>query len=855
MIERSELPMGTEGEDADDHWRLIADSIPHLAWMTSADGHVEYMNTLGRDYSGWSPEAANDQVWVVLVHPDDADGAVRAWDHAILTGTPYFSEYRLRRADGEYRWHCGRGMPVRDTAGGIIKWIGTATDVHDHKRSEAALRESGARLAEAQRLAQVGSWSVDVASGTRIWSDELYRLLGYQPAEFAPDVERLFARVHPADIGRVRPAVLSQAIQPEPWEDEFRIVLPGGAIRWLSARAEPVLGPGGEVIRVHGTSQNVTGRRNAEERLRLQAHLLDAVGEAVIATGLDGSVVYWGPGAERLYGWAADDAVGRALSGLVRTSAGDEDRSEILALLARGEPWEGMIERRRRDGSTFIAQLRTHPVLDEAGRLAGTISIASDVSLREAGYAELERAHRTTAEALTLLATLQAEAPVGFAFVDREFRYVRLNQELASIIGARMEDLVGRLVAEVVPDLWETLGPIFRHVLESGQALRNQPLWSRPGGEGRERLTSHYPVRVGDDIIGIGVVVVDITDRVRAEAFRSAVMSQVVDGVYTQDRQGRLLYMNRAASKMLGWSETELRGKHIHETVHFQRSDGTPVGASECALLTDGPKGRLQRSEGESFTRKDGSTFPVAYSSVPLHRGSSVEGVAVIFRDISEPGASPNLINVLIADSDKATTRSFQALLDRHEGIEVTMVSTTSDGAVDAATRLSPDVALVAFDLPEHDGLVTATRIRAGSPSTSVILMTDTYDHTVALAGIEAGCAVVLDKSRAWVDLVSAVRAAYHGETIISQAELQRVLSEVRRRDHRGPATQLTDREEEVLVCLREGLPNAAVAERLGVTANTVRNHVQRILYKLDVHSKLEAVVLTSRDGLRQGGP
>jgi DNA-binding NarL/FixJ family response regulator len=144
--------------------------------------------------------------------------------------------------------------------------------------------------------------------------------------------------------------------------------------------------------------------------------------------------------------------------------------------------------------------------------------------------------------------------------------------------------------------------------------------------------------------------------------------------------------------------------------------------------------------------------------------------------------------------------------------------------------------------------------MKAQAPSTRVILMTETHDDTLSIAAIDAGCAGVLDKSRAWVELVSAVRAAYHGETIIPQEELQRVLSKVRG----GGATRaggLTDREEEVLSCMREGLSNADVAVRLGVTPNTVRNHVQRILYKLDVHTKLEAVVLTSRDGLRHGQP
>ena len=196
----------------------------------------------------------------------------------------------------------------------------------------------------------------------------------------------------------------------------------------------------------------------------------------------------------------------------------------------------------------------------------------------------------------------------------------------------------------------------------------------------------------------------------------------------------------------------------------------------------------------------------------------------------------------------------FKALLEHHDGIEVVGAATTSDSALRLVDELRPAVVLVNLDLPDRKGTTTAGMIKRANPSTSVILMAAKHDDTIALASIEAGCSGLLDSSRAWVELVGAVRAAYHGETIIPQGELQRVLSKVRGGGHPGRATQLTDREEEVLAHMREGLSNAQVAERLGVTQSTVRNHVQRILYKLNVHSKLEAVVVTSREGLPQDG-
>ena len=133
-------------------------------------------------------------------------------------------------------------------------------------------------------------------------------------------------------------------------------------------------------------------------------------------------------------------------------------------------------------------------------------------------------------------------------------------------------------------------------------------------------------------------------------------------------------------------------------------------------LFAWGPPSRLEQSAGETFTRKDGSTFPVAYSAVPLRVGSTVEGVAVVFRDISEPGASPNVIRVLIADSDRNATTSFQALLDRHEGIFVVAVATTSASALAGAERLKPDVMLVAAELPTSTARRRRWRSRPAPP-------------------------------------------------------------------------------------------------------------------------------------------
>ncbi len=213
-----------------------------------------------------------------------------------------------------------------------------------------------------------------------------------------------------------------------------------------------------------------------------------------------------------------------------------------------------------------------------------------------------------------------------------------MNQLLATINGRPADEQIGRTVAEVVPHLWPRLEAIYQKAL-AGEAICDVDL-SVPNaetpGQIRHWLASYYPVRVNDEIVGVGTVLFDITERREAEEFRRVVMDNMAEGLYTVDADGCLTYMNPAASRMLGWTAEELCGKPMHETVHFQRADGTPIADEDCPLLRVREQGRTIRMLDDAFTRKDGSIFPIAYSSAPLHSGPTPQGVVVVFRDTTE---------------------------------------------------------------------------------------------------------------------------------------------------------------------------------------------------------------------------
>jgi PAS domain S-box-containing protein/putative nucleotidyltransferase with HDIG domain len=132
----------------------MAEAIPHLVWTARPDGAGTYLNAKGMQYTG-SPRAANyGWNWVSQIHTEDAERATEAYKCAISTGTDYFDEFRIRRHDGVYRWHAFRASPVRDETGAIQMWIGTATDIENHKQLELSLRHEQEQAAQAVALLQ-----------------------------------------------------------------------------------------------------------------------------------------------------------------------------------------------------------------------------------------------------------------------------------------------------------------------------------------------------------------------------------------------------------------------------------------------------------------------------------------------------------------------------------------------------------------------------------------------------------------------------------------------------------------------------------------------------------------------------
>ena len=205
-------------------------------------------------------------------------------------------------------------------------------------------------------------------------------------------------------------------------------------------------------------------------------------------------------------------------------------------------------------------------------------------------------------------------------------------------------------------------------------------------------------------------------------------------------------------------------------------------------------------------------------------------------------------VRVLLCDDHQVFAEALAGLLTA-DGLEVVAVVGRVADVVPAALATRPDVVLMDYELPDGDGVGATLAVKAVVPDTHVVLLTSNADEDVLVAAIEAGASGYVTKHKPAAEVTAAVRAAAGGEMLVSSDMLARLLPRMGRAGRRADY-DLTSREQEVLQLLAEGTPNHELATRMGISRNTVRNHVQNLLTKLGVHSRLEAVALATREGL-----
>ena len=421
------------------------------------------------------------------------------------------------------------------------------------------------------------------------------RVLGYDSDE-AIGTMNVFDHVHPDDLSHVLEE--TEKVPPEGGiftnEAEYRFRRKDGSWRWMESMGTYLLDDpavGGLVV----TSRDVTERKEAEERLRFQAQLLGAVGESVIALDLDGRILYWNRAAEGMYGWSAEEAMGRRLREMVVPENLRGRAEDIAAQLRKGRSWEGQFEVRRRDGTTFTVEGTDTPVFGQDGGLVGVIGVLRDITERK----EIEEALRRNEKYFRSLVQ-NASDVITVLEADGTIRYV--SHVVEQVTGHRPEEQIGANAFDSVhPDDKQRALGVFAEVLKMPGV--HSPIEFRvPHMDGSWRHLEHVVNNLLDDASVNGIVVTsrDVTERKRAEeAIRKSerrlrraeeryrrLVEQVPAVVYVQEigSPDSAMYMSPRIEALTGYSpeecrDPELRWRMVHpEDRERMRSEDKRAG-------------------------------------------------------------------------------------------------------------------------------------------------------------------------------------------------------------------------------------------------------------------------------------
>ncbi|MEP0545306.1 MAG: PAS domain S-box protein [Rhodothermales bacterium] len=249
----------------------LVDNLPELAWSARPDGHIEFYNHRWYEYTGTTPEQMEGWGWKAVHHPDHLDDVVARWQHSIDAGEAFEMEFPLRAADGSFRWFLTRIRPLRDDDGEITRWVGTNTDIDEHRRLLAERDEALARAETSEARYRFLGETLRQQVWTAEPDGQLDYVNSYVVEFFGRSAEEVIgagwqAVVHPEDLPLVAERWAHSVSTGEPYEVEFRLRRHDGAYRWHLARANAHVDDG-EVVKWFGANTDIQEKKEAEEVL------------------------------------------------------------------------------------------------------------------------------------------------------------------------------------------------------------------------------------------------------------------------------------------------------------------------------------------------------------------------------------------------------------------------------------------------------------------------------------------------------------------------------------------------------------------------------------------------------------
>ncbi|MGB9978509.1 PAS domain S-box protein [Methanobacterium sp.] len=341
----------------------------------------------------------------------------------------------------------GRRIPVEINSHiteykGMRVVLAIARDITERKKAEEELKRSETILEEASHISKIGAYEWDIKRDEFILSKEGQRIYGVKESKLPLDA--IMGVVYPADISQVRRALNESLKTFRPYDLEHRINRPTGEVRYIHTRSSVLLDDEGKPDKMYGVTEDITERKQAEEQIKRLADIVDSSDDAIIGEDLNGIILSWNRGAEKIYGYSAHEMIGKHIFTLTPPSE-QKEISRFMEEVKKGRKvahYEA--QRTKKDGSIVDILVTLSPIKNVNGEITGISLIVRDIT-------ERKKAEKALAESEEKLNTTIESSPDSIIASDLDLNITSCNQATVDMYGASSSDeLIGLNALELV---------------------------------------------------------------------------------------------------------------------------------------------------------------------------------------------------------------------------------------------------------------------------------------------------------------------------------------------------------------------------------------------------------------------
>lgn len=368
---------------------------PAAIMITNTDGELEYVNPSFTRITGYSAEEViGKNPRLLQSGKTPREEYVRLWD-AVKAGKAWQGEFYNKRKNEELYWESATIAPIMDNEGAITHYVAIKDDITERKKAADALRASEDRLNNAQRIARIGSWELDLATNVLTWSDEIYRIFEIDPAEFSASYEAFLMKVHPDDREAVNAAYTDSLANRTPYLTEHRLLFPDGRVKQVCEQCETFYDADGTPLRSLGTMQDITERKKMENELRFAKEewerTFDAITDPVMILDMDYRIVKANRSMAAALNVTPAEAVGMTCYKAVHNKEAPTELCPHARLMEDGQAHSQEITEERIGGHFLVS---VSPLHAPDGALVGSIHAARDITPLKEAQDALNRANK-----------------------------------------------------------------------------------------------------------------------------------------------------------------------------------------------------------------------------------------------------------------------------------------------------------------------------------------------------------------------------------------------------------------------------------------------------------------------------